>query len=152
MKSLLIVEDDEYKATDLIKTVNVGIGVNDIQRAASVTSALRAINGSHFDLVILDMSLPTFDISGPGGGGSPQSQGGVEVLRLASRLDNRSPFVVITQYPDIEVDGHEVALGNAAQVLSQKFGVPVLGCLLYEFDDDAWREPLHTIMGAAGLL
>lgn len=151
MKSLLIVEDDEYKATDLIKTVNVGAEVNDIQRAASVTSALRAISGSHFDLVILDMSLPTFDISGPGGGGSPQGQGGVEVLRLASRLDNKSPFVVVTQYPDIEVDGHEVALDNAPRVLSQKFGVQVLGCLLYEFDDDSWREPLQNIMETAGL-
>ncbi|MBY2914132.1 response regulator [Rhizobium leguminosarum] len=151
MKRLLIVEDDEYKATDLIKTVGAVGGSASIERAASVTSALRFINESCFDLVVLDMSLPTFDISGPGGGGSPQGQGGVEVLRLASRLENKSPFVVITQYPDIEIDGTEMSLQSAAIELTAKFRLRVLGCLLYEFDDDAWRAPLQNLIRTAGI-
>jgi|EndMetStandDraft_8_1072994.scaffolds.fasta_scaffold02016_5 CheY-like chemotaxis protein len=151
MKKLLVVEDDEYKATDLIKTVEATHTSLEIKKAASVTSALKFINEYAFDLVILDMSLPTFDISGPGGGGSPQGQGGVEVLRLAGRLKNKSSFVVVTQYPDIEIDGRETSLESAPIELARKFGVNVLGCLLYEFDDDSWRIPLQKIITAAGI-
>ena len=142
MTRILVVEDDEYKASDIIKTAQSVLNGVAIERAASVTSALTMIHDHTFDLVILDMSLPTFDISGPGGGGSPEGQGGIEVLRLARRVKNQSKFVVVTQYPDIEVEGREVSLSLAAAKLSQTFKLQVLGCLLYDFDDDEWRVPL----------
>ncbi|MGP4692541.1 hypothetical protein [Agrobacterium cavarae] len=151
MKQLLLVEDDEYKATDLIKNIGQISAEAHIQKAASVTSALKLISESSFDLIVLDMSLPTFDISGPGGGGSPQGQGGVEVLRLAGRLRNSSPFIVVTQYPDIEIEGREMSLASASTELTSKFGVSVLGCLLYEFDGDAWRLPFQNLIRQAGI-
>ena len=117
-----------------------------IERENSVTSALKEISAASFDLVILDMSLPTFALSGPGGGGSPQSQGGLEILRLAKRLSNQSRFIVVTQYPDVEVDGHDVALSFAAAALSTRFSLSVKACLLYEVDGDAWRSPLRKLL------
>lgn len=146
MNSILLVEDDEYKASDL-SGVAMSVSTSiELVRAPSVTSALRAIAHNTFALVILDMSLPTFDLSGPGGGGSPEGQGGVEVLRLASRLKNDSPFVVVTQYPDIDINGKEVALAQAASALSMLFNVNVKDCLLYDFEDDNWRDPLKNII------
>jgi CheY-like chemotaxis protein len=109
----------------------------------SVTSAMKAINSETFSLVVLDMSLPTFEMSGPGGGGSPQGQGGLEVLRLARRLRHSSPFIIVTQYPDIELDGSDIPLAGAAKALRARFGVNVRACLLYEFDRDSWRAPLR---------
>jgi len=145
---ILLVEDDEFKATDITKVLNESIVGAEIQRAMSVTSALRAINSDRFSLVILDMSLPTFELTGPGGGGSPQAQGGLEVLRLAKRLSNFSPFIIVTQYPDIEIDGVDVSLDSASKALRSRFGIDVRMCLLYEFDDDAWREPFRVCLGA----
>ncbi|WP_294210581.1 hypothetical protein [uncultured Sphingomonas sp.] len=139
MMNVLVVEDDEFKAADIVRLISEAIGSATITRAASVTSALRAITAGGFPLVILDMSLPTFDLSGPGGGGSPQSQGGVEVLRLASRLASECVYLVVTQYPDIEIDGREVPLAKAAKQLSSRFKVNVKECLLYEFDRDDWQ-------------
>jgi CheY-like chemotaxis protein len=145
---ILLIEDDEFKATDVAKVLADTLPEANVERATSVTSALRAINGERYSLVILDMSLPTFELSGPGGGGSPQGQGGLEVLRLARRLSNISPFLILTQYPDIEIDGRDVPLAAASKALRGQFRIDVKMCLLYEFDGDAWREPLRDCLNS----
>lgn len=143
---ILLVEDDEFKAADLIRLLEECISNASIERAASVTSALRAITTGQYELIVLDMSLPTFDLSGPGGGGSPQGQGGVEVLRLANRLGTNARYVVVTQYPDIEIDGAELPLDAAAVRLSARFALNVDACLAYEFDSDAWQDGLRRTL------
>jgi CheY-like chemotaxis protein len=143
---VLLVEDDEFKATDLVRLLLEHLPSPQVTRAASVTSALRAITSDRFDLIVLDMSLPTFDLSGPGGGGSPQGQGGVEVLRLANRIRAEAQYIVVTQYPDIEIDGSDVPLEHAADRLSKRFSVCVLACLPYEFDSDDWQHALKLTL------
>jgi CheY-like chemotaxis protein len=143
--NVLLVEDDEFKAADIAKVLSDSLPDADVQRAMSVTSALRAMTNDTYSVVILDMSLPTFELTGPGGGGSPQGQGGLEVLRLARRLGNRSPFVIVTQYPDIDLDGRDVPLLAASKAL-HKFGVDVKKCILYEFDGDSWRAQLRECL------
>jgi CheY-like chemotaxis protein len=140
--NVLVVEDDDYKATDICKVIEEQLLGVAIVKVASATSALFEISEGEFDLVVLDMSLPTFDLSSPGGGGSPQSQGGIEVLRLARRLQATLPFIVVTQYPDVEFDGLEVPLAEAAARLSARFNANVMSCIAYEFDRGSWRPAL----------
>lgn len=137
---LLLVEDDEFKASDLAKAATEVLGDVTVERAASVTSASRAILEEEYDICILDMSLPTFDLSGPGGGGSPQGQGGLDVLRLAKHVVRSPAFLIVTQYPDIEIDRTDVPLHKAGKQLKAAFDAEVLGCVHYEFDSDAWRS------------
>lgn len=140
---ILLVEDDDFKAADIEKVLDEVQPSAHVERATSVTAALRSITGKRYALVVLDMSLPTFALSGPGGGGSPQSQGGLEVLRLARRLGNAATYIVVTQYPDIELDNREIPLNDAPKALSSRFGIDVKACLLYRFDGDEWRQPLR---------
>lgn len=143
---ILLVEDDDYKSSDIARAIVKKLNNSEVIKAASVTSALRYVSSQSFDLLILDMSLPTFDLSGAGGGGSPQSQGGVEVLRLMKRRHLTAPVIVITQYPDIEFDGQEVPLARASKLLAERFQLPVLACLAYEFDRDTWRHDLSAVL------
>ncbi len=108
---ILVDEDDEFKAADLLRILMVILPDATVTRAASVTSALRAISSNRFDLIVLDMSLPTFDLSGPGGGGSPQGQGGIELLRLARRINVLAQYIIVTQFPDIEIGLFDVSSG-----------------------------------------
>lgn len=139
----LLIEDDEFKAADIAKVLSEHSPPLVVQRAMSVSAALKAITSESFGLIVLDMSLPTFELSGPGGGGSPQSQGGLEVLRLATRLENQSSFIIVTQYPDIEINGREIPLTSAPRMLRSRFGLKIKTCILYEFDRDAWRSPFR---------
>jgi CheY-like chemotaxis protein len=147
--NVLLVEDDEFKATDITKVLTEYSPQVHVQRAMSVSSALKAITRETFSLIILDMSLPTFELSGPGGGGSPQGQGGLEVLRLARRLECQSPFIIVTQYPDIELDGRDIPLVHASRTLRSRFGLKVKSCLLYEFDGAAWRSSFRQSLAEA---
>lgn len=146
---VLLVEDDEFKAADITRVVAERLPTAVLTRAASVTSALRKLTADQFNLVILDMSLPTFDLSGPGGGGSPQGQGGVEVLRLAGRMRHSAEYIILTQYPDIELDGSEMPLHLAAPKLSERFSITVRRCIAYEFDSDEWRTEFMRHLTAA---
>lgn len=145
---VLVVEDDDYKAADICRVIDEQLPKTSIRKVASATSALFEISEGKFDLVVLDMSLPTFDLSSPGGGGSPQSQGGIEVLRLARRLQATLPFIVVTQYPDVEFDGLEVPLAEAAVRLSVRFNANVMSCIAYEFDRGSWRPALTAALNA----
>jgi CheY-like chemotaxis protein len=144
----LLIEDDEFKATEVGKKVTDCFPDLRVERALSVTSALQAITREMFSIIILDMSLPTFELSGPGGGGSPQGQSGLEVLRLARHLSIRTPFIIVTQYPDIELDGRDIALPHGAKALRKRFDLDVRLCLLYEFDGHAWRLPFRECVSA----
>jgi CheY-like chemotaxis protein len=144
--NILLIEDDEFKASDIAKVIADSMPHATVRRATSVTSALKAITEVTFSLIVLDMSLPTFELSGPGGGGSPQGQGGLEVLRLSQRLKNEAPFLIVTQYPDIEIDGRDIPLSAASRALRRRFEVNVKGCVLYEFDGNSWRAPLRDFL------
>lgn len=144
MMHVMLVEDDEFKASDISRVVSDVLSSSVISRAASVNSALKAITEAPPTLMLLDMSLPTFDLTAPGGGGSPQSQGGLEVLRLSKRLKHDTNFIIITQYPGIEIDGVEIALSDASQILSKKFSIRVLVCVGYDFESDDWRTTLTS--------
>lgn len=143
MIKILLVEDDEFKAADALKVLDDVVPDHEARRAASVSAALKTISQEDFDCIVLDMSLPTFDLSGPGGGGSPQGQGGLEVLRLARHLLIKSDFIILTQYPDIDIDGREVPLKMASKSLRLKFELNVIDCILYEFDWEAWKVPFR---------
>jgi CheY-like chemotaxis protein len=144
--TVLLVEDDEFKASDIVKVVQEWDPDAQVRRAASFTSASRLILNHTFELCILDMSLPTFDLAGPGGGGSPQGQGGLEVMRLAKRMKRSGSFVIVTQYPDIEIDRRDVPLDQASKLLSSYFDLNLIDCIHYTFDGGEWKNSLRRVL------
>ena len=65
----------------------------------SVKSAKNLLSSlSELDCIILDMSLPTFDISEDEDGGRPQGFGGKEIIRTLLRKRMLIPVVVVTAY------------------------------------------------------
>lgn len=151
MMDVMLVEDDEFKAADITRVIFEAHEAAIIHRSASVNSALKGITSNSPELIILDMSLPTFDLSGPGGGGSPQSQGGIEVLRLSKRLKKNTSFIIITQYPGIEINGVEVPLKSAAKALSTRFSINVTVCIKYDFEGDEWRSELLSALSSQSI-
>lgn len=145
---LLLVEDDDFKATDIGKVILELWRDCELTKVTSVTAALRILSEREFHLIVLDMSLPTFNMSGPGGGGSPEGQGGIEVLRLAKRLGQRPSVIIVTQYPDIEIDGRALSLVDAPKVLSQRFDLSIRACIPYEFDSNTWRRELRSALAS----
>ena len=139
----LLVEDDEYKINSLCNELpsNYRLSI-----ARSVASAVRAVVESSYDLIILDMALPTFEKQNGGASGSSQPQGGVEVLRALKYAKNNSKIVIVSQFPGIEVDGDFITLEDSVQVLSEKYEIDVVGAIAYDFEDDTWKSEFSEVM------
>ena len=142
VKSLLV-EDDEYKADSLQEAMPRNY---QIRIARSVSSAVRAVVEDIFDVVFLDMALPTFEKNAGSGSGSSQPQGGVEVLRALKFINKKTKIIIVSQYSGVEVDNDFVQLRDSARVLSEKYSLDVVGAVAYDFEDDGWRIDLSEVI------
>jgi CheY-like chemotaxis protein len=145
---VLLVEDEEHKIADLTeRIIHAGVSKRDLVTVSGVREAVLQATGGSFDLVILDMALPTF--SQGTGGGVAQSVGGVEVLRALSAEGLSLKIIVVTQYPGIIIGGKNVPLSQIGKVASAKYGQEVLGAVLYKFKMPEWPEMFDALMEKA---
>ncbi len=86
MAHILIIEDDLTYAT-MLRTWLSKKGFT-VDTAGKVASALRLLDGGEFDLVLSDMRLPDHD--------------GITVLDWLARHGRRVPFIVMTNYAEVQ--------------------------------------------------
>jgi DNA-binding NarL/FixJ family response regulator len=147
---VLLIEDEEHKANDLTARLRAkGVAARNVVRVGGVRQAVLQVIEASFDLVIVDMALPTFSDStdDSGGGGTAQAVGGIEVLRALSAASVSTKVIIVTQYPDIIVGGNRVRLGQAARVLSKKYDQEVLGAVLYSYKTPEWEAAFDALLG-----
>lgn len=145
MKSVLLVEDDSFKS-DAIQSLLKSIKSDtEFILSTSVANAVDAIKDTLFDLIILDMALPSHPVVA--GGGAPLSwlTGGMEILFELQSLERSDNCVIITQYPDIEICGELYPVEKAAKAIFENYGIYVQSCLEYSQTSQAWRVALAKI-------
>lgn len=144
--SALIIEDDELK-TERLRSFLVGEAPHlEIELARSYKSGLRALVGNVRQLVLLDMTLPTFDIQSGTGGGRPQSLGGRELLRQMKRRSITSPTAVVTGFDTFGSGLEAVTLARLDADLREEFGTFYLGCVYFNATSDDWRDHLRELV------
>ena len=139
---ILLVEDDVHKSDDIRRTFfEAGV----VYIARSVKEAVCAVEERQYDLIVLDMALPTFRKQVKSAGGTTQASGGVEVIRAIHRAQVRSTVVIVSQYPDLEIDGKYLPLEKSAEFLLEKYGVNVVGAVRYDYDDRGWVDEFDKL-------
>ena len=139
---VLLVEDDVHKSDDIERT----FFENDIVHIArSVKEAVCAVEERAYDLIVLDMALPTFRKQVKSAGGTTQASGGVEVIRAIRRAQVESVVVIVSQYPDLEIDGKYLSLERSSEFLYKRYGVNVVGAVRYDYDDKGWVERFESL-------
>lgn len=104
--NILIIEDDENKRAQITALVSNVVEGCTIMQAKSYHSGLKGIFEAHPDVILLDMTMPTYDVSENEDGGRPQHYAGREILRQMDRRQVNIPVIVITQF-DVFGDGPE---------------------------------------------
>lgn len=148
MIKVLLIEDEVHKQEELTACLEKFFGGDShLEHVDSVHAAVAAVSAYTFDLIVLDMALPTFSTDGGATErGHDQALGGVEILRSLKSQGVTSSVIIITQYPDITVGGRKLKLNAAAQALSDRYGQNVIGGVLYKYKSPSNANRLISLL------
>lgn len=141
---ILIVEDNKNKLLRL-KEFIIGIQLaEDIEftEANSFTSGIRKINEKSWDVIILDMSLPTYDITHRENGGDKKPVAGKEIMKRMIHKNIMIPVIIVTQF---ETFGeNRITLDILNEEFENKFKKVWKGTIFYEGEE--WQDGLDQIL------
>lgn len=142
---ILIIEDDDYKLERLKIFASVELENLTISTSESLKEALEAIGKNTFDLIFVDMAIPSHPTIA--GQGTPVSfnTGGLEVLMELAAMGRSDPCIIITQYPDIEISGEYIPIGDVKTKLPLLLECEVAACIFYEEDSNTWEAELKKV-------
>lgn len=139
---LLLVEDDEHKMNDIISYIDTLEKNIIVETARSVESGVQAAVDNRYDLVLLDMTIPNFDITEKSDGGKSYKNGGEIIVK--ELIDEEVAFrcAVITQY---ETFNNET-IDQISQRIRQLCGDDYLGYVKYSTNTESWRQGLKELI------
>ncbi|PIF90563.1 response regulator receiver domain-containing protein [Acidovorax sp. 62] len=147
MRHVLIVEDDDYKLESLQECLHQ-FDLLDIKVCRSFTSAAKAIKRTKFNLILLDMSLPTFDGGGASEEGEAQGLGGKRLIRLCNEYGNLCPTILVTQFSNYEDFGKTASVSELADELKMILNDLFIGTVRYNRASTDWKDNLNSYLVA----
>lgn len=140
--NILLVEDDDNKRTQLMQFASEFLPDAEVTTARSLQSGMRRIRGQSADIVLLDMTLPTYDIGPDEPGGSTHAFGGREFLKELRRFKLRVPVIVVTQFETFGSGADVTTLGALDSELRRDFPGVYRGAVYYHAAIQSWKEQL----------
>jgi CheY-like chemotaxis protein len=143
---VLIVEDSDAKLTSIRALLDREIKALSLSYAYSVRSAIDALMVRVPDLIVADMSLPTFDIERRERGGTPRPFGGIEVFEHLDRFDLPTPVIVVTSYPSLGDGANALNLDQLRVRLRTQFPINFRGAVYFDSAYSTWESELLTLL------
>jgi CheY-like chemotaxis protein len=140
--AVLLIEDDELKRQGVLNAINQSYANASIVTSNSVRKAIDTLAESAFDLIVADMSLPTFDIDVRERGGTPRPFGGIEVFEYLERRELPTPVLVVTSYPVLTDGRRSVSFKDLQNELQRDFPSNFAGLVYF---DSAYADWEHDI-------
>ncbi|NVK19780.1 MAG: hypothetical protein HWE30_13860 [Methylocystaceae bacterium] len=143
---ILVVEDEKYKRDQVLEALETMDFDFEIVISISFNDAISKVDTDQFDLLVLDMSLPTYSHQNEDGGGSAQSFGGIDVLRHAEFADNLAPAIFITQYKHFDQGENELTLEDLRRDLHEEFERAFVDVVYYRYINETWKETFVNLI------
>ena len=146
---ILFIEDDEEKAKRIVEFIRHDIPSTEIVCARSFNSGLRALihDANSFDLVLLDMTMPSYDVTPEEpSGGSIEHFAGRDMLAQMELRQIRIPTVVVTMFDSFGEGVKKVSLNPLIAELRAKYAPHFLGHVYYNSTQEGWRTALKEII------
>lgn len=144
---IFLIEDDEYKIDLVSNFLNESLDNVVIKEAHSVKGAnLLLSNNDDVDLVLLDMTLPTFDMTNGRSGGRPQGFGGIEILRYMEMIDFENPVIIITQFQTFDTNEGSRDISYLKGILEKERFDNFIGIVQFSPSTESWKIELKTLL------
>ncbi len=146
--NILIIDDDEPKRTEIGRFISESGFSTDLKFSFSYQSGLKSIMTGTYDIVVLDMSLTTYDPTIPNPrGGRPRPFGGLDILKEIKRKKIGISVIVITQFSILkEGETEQMTFDELANHLADNYQDVCLGTIYYQHSDQGWQEHLASLL------
>ncbi|GAB2918231.1 response regulator transcription factor [Rheinheimera gaetbuli] len=144
--NLLLVEDGPYKSDRVQEFILSTFSNFTVSVVRSYSSGVKALVSLNYDLIILDMSLPTFDTINGQGGGDKRMYGGLDIARQIHRRKIDSKFLFLTQHRSFSENPKLEKLADIDHVARDIYGEQYLGYIFYEHAGFDWKDKLKEIL------
>lgn len=141
---ILIIEDNQLKREKICDFLAANFEVK-LFEAASYNSGLNAVLARKYDLLVLDMSMPTFDRTPATNGGRFRALAGKEIAVRLQKQKRLIPFVVVTGYSDFSVNAESLSIYQIDEAL-KILGDEYKGCVFFDAVESVWKENLLEIV------
>lgn len=144
---LLLVEDNLHKRNRILEFVRQNFPSCEIVESCSFTSAGQAIEVQDFDLILLDISLPTYDRVGNESGGRFRPYGGREIARKLIRRGTAGKIIFVTQYSSFSDKGLARSLETLRDEFEAECKERFAGMVLFDSAMSTWKTQLMLLIG-----
>ena len=141
---ILLIEDDEYKAAQICTFLKEDAYDVDVRKAFQ--SGMRAVLSGQYNILLLDMSIPTFDSVDVNRANRHRPFGGKDVLQEIQRIGKEIPVVVITQYSVFNEGRENITLRTLDEDLKKQFATIYKGMIHFDASSMDWSTRLKIIL------
>jgi DNA-binding NarL/FixJ family response regulator len=139
---ILVIEDDPNKAQQIITFLKEDLNSSEIIYKKSYQSGLKELYENSFDLVLLDMSLPTYDITPGEDAYKFRHIAGYDILSELKRKRKTSKVIIMTQFERFGEGKQYISLSNLKMTLRKEFPNNYLVTISYHPGRTTWKEEL----------
>lgn len=143
---ILLIEDDEEKLRQITDFLMSSFTEPKVVVARSFDAGLRKVisDSTTTDVVLLDMSMPSYDISWrEPTGGVPESFAGRELLAQMKLRSIRIPTIVVTMFDSFGEKPNKMSLEQLSAQLKQHYSPPFRDLVYYNSRQEGWRSALR---------
>ena len=151
MPKVLVVDDDPHKIRQLAGCVRDEYPHAEVIERKSYQSGLKAALLDSPDLIILDMTMPTYDVGGKEVGGRERRYAGHQILRQLRRKNSNAQVIIVTQFEKFGEGKDLVTLDELKIQLRNEFDDRYLGVVFYQAADSRWKHELCGMMSKCHL-
>ncbi|MEQ8154884.1 MAG: response regulator [Clostridiaceae bacterium] len=144
---ILFVEDELSKEKMISEHLSIFKKNLQIEIEKSLMSGIRRIQNENFDIILLDMSLPLYDLSGDADEINEfEAFAGIDLLEELSRIRFEGKVIVITAFDIIKDDEKRLSLQQLDEQMRRDYSSIYVGSIHYNSSSLEWRNELDKML------
>ncbi len=146
---VLIIEDTDYKIEGLSRVVSEALPKARVESARAFHTGIDKLRAFKPDIVLLDMTLPTFETKTGELDGRTRLYGGKEVLAEMEFAGVKSKVIIVTQFDRFGEPPDVIEFPALLKQLSKSFPDLIAGGVYFSNVTTRWRSDLLGLLASA---
>ena len=141
-----IVEDTEEKLESIVKFLKSNFEIIELRTFGSYQSGLKNLKIAPPDILILDMTIPTFDRNPGKREGRFRPLGGYDIMRKLKLNDVDTKVIVLTHLGSFGEGEEKMSFEGMTTKCKNEFKRMFMGSIRYRHADERWKDELKTLI------